>query len=645
MLKRASISKKFAVSFGALITIFLAVTAVTLNSFSSLKTADEWNSHTYNVLDHSASLIGSVVNKETGVRGFLVSGDKKFLEPYDLGKETFDRELSELLTITADNPEQQARLRRIGEVMAEWHANVAEPEIALGSDPATLDEARAIEASGIGKSYIDSLRAVHQEFEDAERSLLSVRSATKDNTMSLATTILMVGAGLMLVGSAAIGWLLNRNIGGAVTEMTNAMTELADGNNAIMVPSVDRHDEIGAMAKAVQVFKDNAIRNAELVKEQENLKAGSEAERQRAQEKAIESERQLVVESFGKAMSRLADKDLSFRITDQVPSAYEELKENFNSSIASLESVLIEVGQTARTIVSGSGEIRTAADELSKRTEHQAASVEETAAAVDEITVTVNTTAESSKNAGNLVQKTKNEANASSEVVQSAVQAMDEIKKSSDQIASIIGVIDDIAFQTNLLALNAGVEAARAGDAGKGFAVVAQEVRELAQRSANAAREIKDLITTSGAQVKNGVALVDKTGIALQSIALSVEEVEKLVSSIARASEEQATGLREINQAVNTIDQGTQQNATMVEEVTASSHTLTSEIKSLNLLLSSFQTGNSQSGRQSGNFPMTAPAASKSNESPARALGAKVALAFGKGGAATALKDDNWDEF
>src|SRR5690606_31894959 len=206
-----------------------------------------------------------------------------------------------------------------------------------------------------------------------------------------------------------------------------------------------------------------------------------------------------------------------------------------------------------------------------------AASLEETAAALDEITATVNRTADGARQASRVVQTARNEAEASGAVVSDAVAAMTAIEQSSNQIGAIIGVIDEIAFQTNLLALNAGVEAARAGDAGRGFAVVASEVRALAQRSADAAKEIKTLITASGRQVEQGVALVGQTGQALGRIVAEVAEIDGLMSEISASAQEQATGLQQVNTAVNQMDQVTQQNAAMVEESTAASHSLAQE--------------------------------------------------------------------
>jgi methyl-accepting chemotaxis protein len=589
MLNKLSIAKKFALSFTSLIAIFSVVAGLSLFSFVQLEKADQWNEHTYKVLDKSSALIAAIIDQETGVRGFLVSGNENFLEPYHAGIKTFDQSLSQLLTLTSDNAGQQGRLKRIQAGAVAWHKEVVDPEIALGKNPETLDEARAIEASGAGKAMMDAIRGAHAEFETAERSLLVTRSATKAATMSFAEIFLAAGSIVILILAVGLGLFLNRNIGAAIIDMTKAMEELADGNNTTEIPHSSRHDEIGSMAAAVQVFKDNAIRNEELIKEQSLLKEQADVDRRVAQEEAIEAERSVVVDSFGTALSNIANKDLSYRMTQDIPAAYEELKQNFNVSIANLEDALVQVGHSGMNISGGSAEIRSASDELSRRTENQAASVEETAAAIEEITATVKTTSERATEAGSLVDQTQKAATQSGDVVRSAITAMDEIKASSDQIASIISVIDDIAFQTNLLALNAGVEAARAGEAGKGFAVVAQEVRELAQRSANAAKEIKGLITKSGTQVESGVSLVNQTGTSLETIIASVTEVAAHVSAITKASQEQSVGLNEINSAVNSIDQGTQQSAAMVEESNASSHALNIEVDTMMSLLRTFK--------------------------------------------------------
>jgi methyl-accepting chemotaxis protein len=317
--------------------------------------------------------------------------------------------------------------------------------------------------------------------------------------------------------------------------------------------------------------------------EQERAKA--EAERERvAQEDAA------VVSVLAKALEALAEGNLTYRITGDVPAKSEVIKHNFNASLAKLQDTMTHVSSSTSAIRASSAEISASSDDLSRRTEHQAANLEETAAALNQITTTVKSTSDSAGKARQVVFNAKEDAEQSGGIMRQAEAAMSAIQGSSQQISQIIGVIDEIAFQTNLLALNAGVEAARAGEAGKGFAVVAQEVRELAQRSAGAAKEIKALITASEHQVEQGVHLVSQTGTALNRIVGRVAEINAIVSEIAASAQEQATGINEVNTAINQMDQFTQQNAAMVEQATASSHNLSHEAEELARLISQFRT-------------------------------------------------------
>lgn len=310
-----------------------------------------------------------------------------------------------------------------------------------------------------------------------------------------------------------------------------------------------------------------------------------------AQEKAAreaEDDRQTIT-ALGEGLSALANGDLAHRITKVLPSKSDILKSNFNSAADTLQTVMKAVTNAIASMRNGSAEISHGCDDLSRRTEQQAASLEQTAAALDGITATVRKAAEGARNAAEATLATRSKAEESGTIVEDATQAMVRIEQSSRQIGQIIGVIDEIAFQTNLLALNAGVEAARAGDAGKGFAVVAQEVRELAQRSATAAKEIKALISASSQQVNVGVELVNQTGAALGGIVRQISDVSNLVINIASSTQEQSASLHQINAAINQMDQLTQQNAAMAEETSASSHALVAEANELSRLVSHFR--------------------------------------------------------
>jgi len=253
-------------------------------------------------------------------------------------------------------------------------------------------------------------------------------------------------------------------------------------------------------------------------------------------------------------LERLANNNLEIRIEKAFSPAFEKLRSDFNLALEKMQSTLLQITDSTNAIHSGTQEISSAADDLSRRTEQQAASLEETAAALNEITTTAKKASEGATHAREVVAAADEDAKKSAVVVRQAVEAIDTIAKSSQQISQIIGVIDEIAFQTNLLALNAGVEAARAGDAGRGFAVVASEVRALAQRSAEAAKEIKGLILASSTQVENGVKLVNETGKSLERIMGQVSEITTIVAQIAAGAKEQSIGLGEVNTAITQMD-------------------------------------------------------------------------------------------
>lgn len=401
----------------------------------------------------------------------------------------------------------------------------------------------------------------------------------------------IVVAAVIALGGVAAMWLVARSIAGPIREMTTSMRTLADGDTSCDIPGIGRVDEIGAMAAAVEVFRNNAIANRRLEEEAASTQEASERERHRNMELERVRTEAMTHATAGLAdgLKQLSAGNLAFQLQEPFAAEFESLRSDFNAAVAQLGNALTSVSEASRSIDSGTREISQSADDLSKRTEQQAASLEETAAALDQITVNVANSSRRAEEARSVAVQANASAAHSGQVVANAVDAMQRIEQSSNQIASIIGVIDEIAFQTNLLALNAGVEAARAGEAGKGFAVVAQEVRELAQRSAHAAKEIKDLIRNSSTEVESGVKLVKDTGEALKTIEAYIVTVNQHMDAIATSAREQSVGLSEVNSAVNQMDQVTQKNAAMVEEANASSATLAMESQRLRELIRQFQ--------------------------------------------------------
>lgn len=373
---------------------------------------------------------------------------------------------------------------------------------------------------------------------------------------------------LLVIG--AIQWsarAVQQQIVDPLVTTASAMSAMAAGDYDQLLENVGRADEIGLMARAMEVFRDNG-------------KARHQAS----------AEQRIVVAALTEGLERMANKDLEFRVTQRFPESYEALRRNYNEAVEALAGALRTVRVGAASVQGSIGEIRAAADDLAARNEVQASRITETAGALNAVTAIVSETAAGAVAVQKAVTAARSEATDGGEVVERAIEAMARIETSAKEIGQIIAVIDGIAFQTNLLALNAGVEAARAGEAGRGFAVVATEVRALAQRSADAAQSIKELITTSGVQVGAGVALVGQTGEKLGGIVRRVAEINSLIDGIAGSASRQAENLVDVNGAMGDMERMTQQNAAMVEQSSAATRSLSSEAQLLTELVRTFRT-------------------------------------------------------
>lgn len=403
--------------------------------------------------------------------------------------------------------------------------------------------------------------AVAGGFETALLEVMASQEEVARDGQALVSNaaILVLAIGIAAALSAtAIAFFVGRWIGGAVRSLAATTDELAQGNLDTVITGAEHDHELGRMAKALVVFKGA---------QEDRIAAQAERERtQEAQEK--------VVRLVSEQLTELSQGSLTASITEEVPSEFEELRENFNAATKRLREAFRQVVNTADEIGGNSNVVGDATGQLSTRTETQAATLEETARTMAQMAESVAQTAEGAREANLFVGQTRDRAEAGSGVVREAVSAMGSIQDSSEQISKIIGLIEDIAFQTNLLALNAGVEAARAGEAGQGFAVVASEVRALAQRSSEAASEIKALITEATENVSTGVRLVGETGASLSEIVEMVEIISTRVSAISEATNDQSTGLSEVNVAISELESVTQQNTAMVEETAASAQQL-----------------------------------------------------------------------
>jgi methyl-accepting chemotaxis protein len=633
LLNNLNISKKLTVGFAVVVTVVAVMSATVFASLMSIKSAVHANDASVAQLNAADEILLGRIDRAAAIRGLVASGDPAFLKQIEASGKQAAEATARLEKLA---PEDAAL---IGKIKAAEAALDGEETglIAAGQDP--TQQATAMMELGT-KGRTNNIKQALNAFIAQESAVQAQRAKDQSAAQAFAVTLLGVGSLMAIALAVVMGALLSAAIAKPVAAMTAAMGKLASGDNNVDVPAQGRKDEVGRMAAAVQHFKEAAIEKVRLEGEAGETRRAAEADRaaNEAERAATAAEQSKVVEGLATGLERLASGVLTFRLNEAFPSHYEKLRADFNRAMDTLQDTMREVATNATAVRSGAGEITQASDDLSRRTEQQAASLEETAAALDQITATVRKTAEGAAQSREAVGSAKADAERSGVVVRDAVAAMSEIESSAQQIGNIIGVIDEIAFQTNLLALNAGVEAARAGDAGKGFAVVASEVRALAQRSAEAAKEIKALISASSQQVDRGVGLVGETGKVLERILTQVTSINGAVTEIAASAQEQATGLQQVNTAINQMDQVTQQNAAMVEQATAASHALSSESEALARLISRFDLG--------GGVSQAAPAQHRA-QTPART--AVAMKTTGRGGAAPKpafeAEEDAWDEF
>jgi methyl-accepting chemotaxis protein len=484
------------------------------------------------------------------------------------------------------------------------------------------------------------MRVYDEQMSKEMATAMAAANASGDSSLML---IYLLGAAGILFSLLLALWISTAKIAKPLNRLAQRMGALAGGDLAVEIRGQNRRDEIGAMAKAVQVFKDNAVALKESEAQAAEQHRAAEEERARNEAVRAEAARQVqkVVTGLGAGLERMATGDLTYRITDEFVDEYKKVQEDFNAAIAQLQDTIASIALSSTEVSNAASEISASTSDLSQRTEEQAASIEQTSASMEEISVTVKKNAENAQQANQFANDTAAVADRGGTVVAHAISAMSRIEESSRKISDIISVIDEIARQTNLLALNAAVEAARAGEAGRGFAVVASEVRSLAQRSSQAAKDIKDLITNSSNQVQEGVDLVNKAGASLTEIVESIKKVAHIVADIAVASNEQATGIDQINVALTQMDEVTQQNSALVEENAATAKTLEQQSGAMNESVGSFKLNGADGAAAIPSAPVVAMARPAKRTAPAPARRARTQGAL-------ALDDKNekdWKEF
>ena len=571
LLRDISVRAKVIAAFACTIIALLAVGAMSMTKLAAVNSRAQTVNEKYLP---SMRVLGDL--------GYRVLRARQLQATYllDTTEERRTSDLNTIRTIESDVGDSIREIRRLSDPggerdlidgwVGEWQDYVAQQEKLVSIWHNEGPAAAVVFYTGPLKRKFNTLRSdlaanISYTTEHGESETQAEQEAFQ-KAKTWITFALGVGVLLCLIAGAAIIFAVSRPLG----TLTAKVKVLASGNLAVDIPEAARKDEVGMLASAIAKFKEQLEAAEHSKNAQEEL-----LERAKARQTA------LIVDSIGAGLDALAHGDLTHRIEAELSGAFAKLKDDFNASMARLQDSMKSVLSSANGISTGAGQIAQATDDLSRRTEQQAAGLEQTAAALEQITATVTNTARNAQNASAIVGTAKAGAEAGGQVVETTVQAMGQIEQSSKRITDIIGVIDEIAFQTNMLALNAAVEAARAGDAGRGFAVVASEVRTLAQRSSNAAKEIKSLIQTSSQHVDVGVKCVAESGNALTRIAAQVVEIDALMSEMLDAARQQSTGIGGVNTAVAEMDQVTQRNAAMVEQTTAASRELARETAEL----------------------------------------------------------------
>jgi len=550
-----SIPRKLSLSFLLICASAAVMMLVFITNIYMIRQSTERNNQGQTVLARVQLLENALLRQNSQFRGFLVTTDDGYLKSYNEGRDDYDRASRELEQLLSD-PQQLALVRKSREATLAWRRDWGDRLIALVHAGRHDDAIQAVRNAG-KKVLVSEAILPLRDIRDHETANIATYSERQNTAITMATAALVVG-GLALIGVAVtLAMALSRAIAQPVSRLTALMNQLSAGENNVTVLGTDRADELGAMARALVVFRDAAIEKV-----------------------AADAERQEAMSEIGRSLARLADADLTTRL-DGLPSKYRSLGEDFNNAVSKLANAMQTVRTSVDRIKSGSAEIRHAAMDLAHRSEVQASNIQQSSTTMDAITLAVSEGAAMAERANSEMAGTRHQAEQGGTVVRQAIEAMNSIQQATQEIFEIIDVIDGIAFQTNLLALNAGVEAARAGEAGKGFAVVASEVRALSQRAAEAANDIKSRILTAKDNVTTGVEMVNVTGTALNAINQRVVGISGSIGEVAQRSTEQSGRMSAVNRAICDMGQLTQQNAAMVEETTAASATLAREAEQL----------------------------------------------------------------
>jgi methyl-accepting chemotaxis protein len=616
-LNNLSIIKKLIVSLGAVIIAVMAVNGTIYMKSREVKDTTAWNDHTIKVIGTANDMLMGMVNQETGLRGFLLAGDDKFLDPYRGGLKDFEAAWTKAKTLTSDNAGQQTRLDQIKALAESWRNGVAEKAIRVMGNPATREEARAIETSGAGKASMDALRKQIADVIDAENVLLVQRRDSQARAFTLIEQFIIGGMLVSLVISLCIGWLMTKTIATPVAAVADALSKLATPLDT------GRRDEVGRMQGTAM-----AVENA-FIEISEVMKAVATGDLARKIDRNYGGLSQEVASNVGmmlenlRGSATLAEKIAQGDLTVQPKplSDRDTLGIALLAMVERLRGVVGDAISASDNVSAGSQQMSAASEQVSQGATEQAAAAEEASASMEEMAANIKQNADNAAQTEKIARQSAKDAEVSGEAVNRAVTAM-------RTIAEKISIVQEIARQTDLLALNAAVEAARAGEHGKGFAVVASEVRKLAERSQTAAAEI-------GAVSSDTVKAAQQAGEMLTRLVPDIRKTAELVSEISAACREQDVGASQINEAIQQLDKVTQQNASASEEMSATSEELAGQAEELQVSIAFFKVDNVGRNTNAGSV------AAKSRKAPAKPAATAKAGAPGRKAVPTAGRQTN----
>lgn len=604
ILNNLDIKKKLLVGFAAVVLVSVILSTIVFVNFSGYTTAIGWDVHTYKVLSDIDNIVASMVNMETGQRGFSITGDEKFLEPYNKGKIDFDKYFNDAKQLTSDNPAQQENLNKIKQLKESWQ-QVAENSINLRREIAsknkTIDDVIKEETAAKGKTFMDNLRNVAADCSKNENTLLIERDKSLASTESVTKAVLIFGTIIAILLSLFIAFYISKIITTGISRVVNAANKLSTGDLNIDM-EVTSKDEIGTLAESFIIMK-NTIRNliGEIRVLSENAIEGHLSVRGNTSKfsgdfqnivDGVNKTLDAVVEPVKEAttvLEEMAKANLRVEVAGDYKGDHAVVKNAINKTIMTFNEVLGNINYASEQVSTGSKHVSDSSQTLSRGSTEQASSIEEITASIEQVASQTKQNAENANKANELASLAKEKAVQGNTQMAEMLKSMNEINDSSNNISKIIKVIDEIAFQTNILALNAAVEAARAGQHGKGFAVVAEEVRNLAARSADAAKETTEMIEGSIKTVDSGTKIATDTAAALNQIVDGVAKVANLVDEIAAASNEQASGIAQVNQAVLQVSRVVQTNSATSQESAAASEELSSQAELLKELVSKYK--------------------------------------------------------